>query len=289
MRKTRSFSLLMNQALFAVACLLVVTIALFPASVMLSTALKACDDIFNIPQTWIPRPIAWRNLVDVWHLLPLVSLGRMFTNSLIVALGTTALTMLLVVPAAYAMAKAEFAGKQAMSLLLLTLQMFSPVVIILPLYRIMLKLHLLNTYWSLILMDSLFLSSFAAWLLMGFFEAIPRDLERAATMDGCSSLQLLTHIFLPLATPGLVVTAIYCFIGAWNEFFFAYTFMASDVMNPLMVGIYRQYAANPLSNMAPPWNTLMSASLYSIVPPIILFMLIRRHLVGGLTAGAMKM
>jgi multiple sugar transport system permease protein len=283
-------SLLLNQVFFAAACLLAVMIALFPISIIVSTALKTRDKIYTLPQTWIPRPIAWNNLVDVWSYWPTTSLAAMFVNSLTVALGVAILTMLLAVPAAYAMAKAQFAGRQVMSLVLLSLQMFSPVVIIQPLYNLMLKLHLLSTYWSLILIDSLFLSAFATWLLMGFFQAIPRDMEKAAIMDGCSTWQVLTRIFLPLAAPGLVVTAIFCFIGAWNEFFFAYTFISSDRMSTLMVGIYRLYAAGNLyKDAVPPWNMLMAMSLYSILPPIFLFMIIRRYLVRGLTSGAVKL
>jgi multiple sugar transport system permease protein len=284
-----SLSLLVNRALFALVCLVAAAIALFPPTIQVSTALNTRGKILTIPQTWIPQPVAWQNLIDVWSFVPTVSLGTMFINSLIVATGATLLTLVLAVPAAYAMAKARFAGRQVMALLLLSLQMFSPVVIILPLYKFLLDLKLVNTFWALMLMDALFLSAFATWLMMGFFQTIPRDMEKAAIMDGCTPVQLLTRIFLPLAAPGLVVTAIYCFIGAWNDFFFAYTFTSSDSMNTLMVGIYRQYASTYLLNQVPPWHMLMAMSMYSILPPILLFMLIRRFLVRGLLTGAMKL
>jgi multiple sugar transport system permease protein len=287
MKRHGSLASLSWRALFALACLGVVLITLFPFTIMATTALKTRDEILNTPQTWLPQPVAWDNFLTVWEFWAAVPLARLFANSAIVASGATLLTLALVIPAAYAMAKAHFAGRQVMSLLLLTLQMFSPVVIILPLYRIMLRLHLLNTYWALILMDSLFLAAFAAWLLMGFFAAVPRDVERAAIMDGCSRGQLLWRIFLPLAAPGLVVTAIYCFIGAWNEFFFAYTFTSSDQMNPLMVGIYRLRSASFLDYKVQ-WHYMMAMSLYSILPPIVLFTIIRRYLIRGLTAGAVK-
>ena len=287
MRSRLSLRSVISKLLFALACLLAATIVLIPLFVLVTTALKNQYDVLSIPATLIPRPFVWSNLVDAWHFLPSVSLARMFLNSIVISTGATLLTMLLAVPSAYAMAKAEFAAKQVMSLVLLALQMFSAVVIILPLYKFLLRLGLINTHAGVILVDAIFLSSFATWLLVGFFQAVPEDLEKAAVMDGCSSWQVITRIFLPLAAPGLVVTAVYCFIGAWNEFFFAYTLLASDRLGPLMVGIYRQRGASSYE-LAPHWEMLMTMSMFSVIPPALLFMMIRRHLVGGLATGATK-
>jgi multiple sugar transport system permease protein len=208
-------------------------------------------------------------------------------NSIILGLGGTAYTMVLVVPAAYAISRVDFSGKNFMIFLLLLIQMFSPVIIIVPLYQLLERLNLIDSITGLVLVNSVFAAAFSAWLLSGFFEEIPKDLEKAAIMDGCSSTQILRSIFIPLATPGLVVTAIYIFIWIFNEFLFAFTFMSSNKMQVFVAGIYQMLSYNPDQNLN--WSMIMMAGLESILPVTILFMAIRRYLIRGLMSGAVKM
>lgn len=262
----------------------IIFVILLPLWVIFSTAVKTIGDVFNSPATWIPRPLVLRNLIDVWSFLP--NLRNYYLNSIKLSLGTTIYSLLLVIPAAFAISKARFRGKTMMIFLVLWIQMFSPVMIVLPLFKILDRLHLLDQLLGLVLVDSVFGAAFSTWLLSGFFDAIPENLDRAAIMDGCTSIQVLRHIYVPLATPGLVVTSIYIFIRIWNEFLFAYTFISSDAKNVFSVGIVRLFSVAPDHEIS--WHMIMSASVFSIIPVTVLFMFIRRYLMRGLLAGAVK-
>lgn len=270
---------------------LIVIFSLFPATVMLSTALKSLPDVYQSPATWIPNPPQWGNFVKIFTGVNAPDGSRIpfltwFYNSIKVASLTTLFGLLVIIPAAYALAKMSFVGKQILIFLLLAIQLFAPVIVILPLFNIVVELGLLDTHLSLVLVNTVFVSAFATWLLAGFFGSVPSELEDAAVIDGCNSFQLLTYIFLPLVTPGLIVTAIFMFIYTWNEFLFAFTFINRDHAYTFMVGLYTMLSASAVSSVQ--WNFVMMSSFYSSLPILILFLLIRRHLVRGLMSGSVK-
>jgi len=253
---------------------------LFPFYVMLVTSLKPMSEIFSIPPTWLPRAPTLASYLDVWRAAPL---GRFFLNSLVIALGAAALTLLCAVPGGYALARYRFPGRTLLLYGILVTQMFSPVVVIITLFKVLTAYRLLNTYFALIVTNAAFALAFSLWMLTGFFQSVPREVEEAGLIDGCTTTQVVCRILVPLAAPGVATTVIYTFIMAWKEYIFALTFISSTRMQPLTVGL-----ASYIGRFTIEWNHLMAGSLMATLPVIVLFLLVERHLVKGLSAGAIK-
>jgi multiple sugar transport system permease protein len=253
---------------------------LAPYVVMVCTALKPERELRLTP----PRltPIEWRpgNLLEV---LGDPSFQGWLYASLVVALISTALVVLAATPAAYYTARHRFPGRSAFLLLVLVTQMFSPTALVVGLYREFFELGLVDTYAALILTNAAFNLAFAIWILRAFFTAIPREIEEAAAVDGCGRVRTLVRVVLPLSLPAIVTAVIFAFIAAWNEYIVALTLMADPARKPLTVGITSYVTA-----YVQHWNHLFAASVIAIVPVVVLFALIERHLVGGLTAGSVK-
>lgn len=255
-------------------------VLLFPIFVMLSTSIKTLNEVYQVPPVWIPATVTWRNFAEIWVKYPL---STYMLNSLIIGVGTTCLNLLAATPAGYAVARLQFRGRHAFMLLLLLIQMFSPIVVLIPLFKIMAALHWLDTYWSLIVTNTVFTLAFSTWMLASYFRAIPAEIEEAALVDGCGRAQAILRVAIPVAAPGVVTTIIYVFITAWNEFVFALTFISRTEMRTLTVGLYTF-----IGRWAVQWHYLMAAALVGVVPVVILFMLVERHLVRGLALGAVK-
>jgi multiple sugar transport system permease protein len=247
---------------------------------MVFTAVKPAAELRIAPPRLLP--IAWRsgNFLEV---LADPSFQAWLRVSLVVALASTAIAVLAATPAAYYTARHRFPGRSAFLLLVLVTQMFSPTALVVGLYRQFFELGLVNTYAALILTNAAFNLAFAIWILRAFFASIPREIEEAAAVDGCGRLRTLVQIVLPLSRPGLVTAAIFAFIAAWNEYIVALTLMTDPDQRPLTVGI-----ASYVTAYVQHWNQLFAASVIAIVPVVVLFALIERHLVGGLTAGSVK-
>jgi multiple sugar transport system permease protein len=203
--------------------------------------------------------------------------------SLEVAGGATVVVLLAAVPAAYYTARQRFRGRGLFLLVVLITQMLQPTALIVGIYKEFLSFHLVNTIWSLILVNSGFNLAFAVWILNAYVGAIPVELEEAAMVDGSSRLGALRRITLPLAMPGVVTALIFTFIAAWNEFVVALTLTTGSAVMPLTVRLdsfIGQYTVD--------WQHLFGASVVATIPVLILFALIERRVVGGLTAGSVK-
>ncbi|HYG58415.1 MAG TPA: carbohydrate ABC transporter permease [Symbiobacteriaceae bacterium] len=259
---------------------LVLIVSLFPFLYMASTALRPRAEIFRYPPAWLPQVWAWRNFVDIWTAVPL---ARYVLNSVIIAGGSTVLNMLCAIPAAYALARLKFRGRKLLRHLLLTTQMFSPIVLIIGLFKLVVAAHLQNTYLSLIMTYAALSVAFSVWFLAGYFEAVPEEIEQAAQVDGCSRLGALTRVVLPMSAPAIIAALVFAFIWAWNDFMIALTFVSTPEMRPLTLGIY-----SFLGQYLIEWHYLMAASLVTVVPVVLLFFSIEKYLVKGLTAGAIK-
>jgi multiple sugar transport system permease protein len=262
------------------AGLTVAVLVLAPYLVMICTALKPEGELRATP----PRltPIEWRPGI-VLEVLGDPSFQGWLTASLVVALASTAIAVLAATPAAYYTARHRFPGRSAFLLLVLVTQMFSPTALVVGLYREFFELGLVDTYAALILTNAAFNLAFAVWILRAFFAAIPREIEEAAAVDGCGRIRVLTRIVLPLSLPAIVTAVIFAFIAAWNEYIVALTLMTDPARKPLPVGITAYVTA-----YVQHWNHLFAASVVAIVPVVVLFAAIERHLVGGLTAGSVK-
>jgi len=259
----------------------VVTLAfLGPYLVMLLDALRPSGDVLDSPPTLLPRTWQFSTFGTV---LSDPRFLAWLKTSLLVAGASTVLVLVVAVPAAYFTARVRFPGRRAFLLLVLITQMFSPTSLVVGLYREFFELSLVNTYLAIILTNAAFNLAFAIWILQGFFASIPVDVEEAAFLDGCGRVRTLTRIMLPLTRPGLVTAVIFAFIAAWNEYVVALTLMQSDDRKPLTVGI-----SSYVTGYEQHWDELFAGSLVAVVPVVILFAVIEKHLVGGLTAGSGK-
>jgi multiple sugar transport system permease protein len=260
--------------------LAVTAIFVAPYAVMLLDALRPSGDVLASPPTFLPRTWQWNTFGTVLGDERFIAWLK---TSLLVATSSTAIVVVVAVPAAFFTARFAFPGRTAFLLLVLVTQMFSPTSLVVGIYREFFELNLVNTYMAIILTNSAFNLAFAIWILQGFFSSIPRDVEEAANLDGCGRFGTLRHIMLPLIRPGLVTAVIFTFIAAWNEYVVALTLMQDDAKKPLTVGI-NSYVTGYEQH----WDQLFAASLIAIVPVVILFAVIEKHLVGGLTAGSVK-
>jgi multiple sugar transport system permease protein len=269
-----------RSSLLAAAGAATAAFFLFPYAVMLFTALKPDTELVSIPPRLLPEDWTPANFLDVWEAAPI---AQHLKVTLIVASVSTVLTVCAAAPAAYYTARHEFAGKRAFMLLVLVTQMFSPIALLIGLYREFLHIGMVDSYWALVITNAAFNLAFTIWILNAYFKNIPAELEQAAWLDGCTRRQALTRIVLPLATPGLVTAVIFCFIAAWNEYVIALTLINTTENQPLTLGVTAFIGLNETE-----WQFLFAASLIAIVPVVILFGLIERYLIGGLTAGGVK-
>ena len=280
MENTKSGKKTIARVLLYLAVIIICLITLYPYFVTICTALKSRAEIFSTSGTVFPIHAIWSNLIDVWSRAPMASYMR---NSILIAGGSTLLAMLCGIPAAYALSRMKFKGQTAFLGFVIVSQMFAPVVLLIGIYKVMMSLHLTNSIVGLIFINAAFNQAFAIWLLRGTFMSISSEMEQAATIDGCNRVQALIKILLPVAAPGIVTALIFVFINAWNEYTVALTLISTDTFKPLTVGINIFNGYNMIE-----WQYLFAASLYAIVPVVILFVGIEKNLVGGLTSGGVK-
>lgn len=258
----------------------VAIVFLLPYVVMVLDSLRTSRDVKTTPPSFLPRQWQWDTYAQV---LGDERFRAWLQTSLVVAIGSTVLVVLVAVPAAYMTARYRFRGRMIFLVVVLVTQMFSPTALVVGLYRQFFELNMVNTYGALILTNAGFNLAFAVWILHGFFSSIPTEVEEAALLDGATRMQVLWRVMLPLTRPGLVTATIFTFIAAWNEYVVALTLMIDDDKKPLTVGM-RSYITGYEQN----WDQLFAASVIAVVPVVILFAIIERHLVGGLTAGSVK-
>jgi multiple sugar transport system permease protein len=252
----------------------------YPYINMFLTSVKSHDELYATPTTYLPRVWQWRNYIDVWDNAPIASFLK---SSLIVSLSATILVLIVSVPAAYFISRYRFKMRGPFLLLVLATQMFSPTALIIGIFREVDFFKLLDSYLALIILNAGFNLAFAIWLLSGFFSSIPVEIEEAALIDGCTRMQALRRVTLPIALPGLVTAVIFTFVAAWNEFTIALTIMSSVDKKPIPVGITQFIGQYDIA-----WEFLFTSTIIAIIPVVILFISIEKYLVGGLTAGSVK-
>jgi multiple sugar transport system permease protein len=266
-----------------VLTLLTVFVAV-PVYVMLSSSLKPLQDVAG-EFHWIPGGLTIRPYIDIWSTVPL---AHYFMNSLIVAGAATVCSVVIAIFAAYAVSRHEFRGKRVFTVTVLSTQMFPGILFLLPLFLIYVNIGnatgiaLFGSRGGLILTYLTFSLPFAIWMLIGYFDSVPRDLDEAALVDGCGPLGALFRVVVPAAVPGIVAVAVYAFMTAWGEVLFA-SVMTNDTTRTLAVGLPAYATQNEVY-----WNQIMAASLVVSVPVVAGFLLLQRYLVAGLTAGAVK-
>lgn len=255
---------------------------LMPFIEMIRVSLRPMSHLMTAEFSWWSDDFSLQAYHDMWKTVPL--LGRYIFNSIFIASAVTVITMIVVVPAAYAYARLDFPFKALSLGGFLAVNMFTGAVLLIPLYRVLRSLGMLNTYWAMIIPGVAFLIPTGIWLLRSYLEKIPRELEEAAFVDGASRLYTLRRVVIPLAIPGLIVVGTAVYIGAYaQQFLFAVTFNNRTELQPLPAGLYEFIGYQDVV-----WNQMMAAALTGVLPVMLFFLFLQKYLVAGLTAGAIK-
>lgn len=244
------------------------------------SAFKGREEIIRSTPTLVPETFTLSNFEQLFQATDYPIFLR---NSAIVAVGTTVVTLLLSLGAAYGLYRLRVPGGSRIAAAILLSYLIPGTLLIVPLYSMLADLHLIDTYAGLILVNVAFTAPFCTWLLRGFILSVPRDLDEAAAIDGAGPLRTMAQIVLPLLAPGIATVSVYSFVFAWTEFVFASQFVVSSSMQTLPIGlsaIVGQYTVN--------WGLVMAGTLFTLLPTIVLFAFVGRHFVGGLIAGATK-
>ncbi len=268
------------RAMLYLVVSLICIFILYPYFVMFCTALKSREEIFAMNGTIFPIKALWSNFADIWSRAPM---GKYMVNSILIACGSSLIAMACGIPAAYALARMKFKGDTAFLGFIIVSQMFAPVVLLIGIYKVMSTLHMSNSIIGLIFINAAFNQAFTIWLLRGTFMSISEEMEQAAKIDGCNRMQSMFKVLLPMAAPGIVTTLIFIFINAWNEYTVALCLISTDTLKPLTVGINIFNGYNIIE-----WQYLFAASIFAIIPVVIMFMSIEKNLTSGLTAGGVK-
>jgi len=255
-------------------------IMLFPLYWMVNTALKPNSEVFALPPTFYSEN--W-SLDAFRSLLANKPIGRYFLNSLIVAGGTTIVSLMLASLAAYGLTRFQVRIETLVILSLLFIKMLPEALLVVPFFGLIASVGMLNSYIALIAVYCSFALPFAVWMLIGFFRAIPRELDEASIMDGASRFQTFWVVVLPLAGPGLAAVAMVTFLTAWNAYLWSLVLTTDPRMYVLPVGIATLKGEYQIQ-----WNELMAAAVIAVLPVLAIYSVFERHLVAGITAGAVK-
>lgn len=267
--------------LLTIVGVLCTLILIFPLYWVVVSSLKGTVELFSSPPTLFPQQIDWTPYIanfvqnqDIWHYIG---------NSVQIALGTMLLSLVLGAPIAYALARLPVQGKNAFLLALLVVQMFPSIMLALPLFVMFSRIGLVNSLPAVILAVTTRTLPFAALILRPFFLSLPRELEDAAAIDGCTLWGTFYRIILPLSRPGLVTVAVLTFLMGWSDFLFPLSLISDDTKRPLTLGLYKF-----ISEYGTRWNDLMAVSVVSALPVILVFIFAQRYITSGLVAGAVK-
>jgi ABC-type glycerol-3-phosphate transport system permease component len=262
----------------SVVVLLVVVIA--PFYWIFSASVKPTQDILAPVPSFLPQTFT---LEHYDKLLASSNFPRYMVNSGVVAVLTMVITVALSVMAAYALYRLDFPGRRWLVRLILATYIFPGILLLIPLYGMLSQLRLIDTQWALVIINVTFASPFAVWMLQAFFQAIPYEVEEAAALDGASRLTIIWRIFLPLTAPGIASIAIYAFISSWTEYMFASVLILSDANRTLPVGL-----AGIIGQYQVDWGLLLAGATVTTLPVLVLFSIVGRSFIEGLTAGATK-
>jgi len=267
---------LVSGIILFLGCLMV----LGPIYWMVITSFKSVQEIFRIPLTMFPHQFqfdAYKTIVSEY------AFGTFFKNSTIVVVSATILTLVVATFAGFGCSRFTFKGRTMFLVFILVTQMFPSAIMLIPYFKILKTYGLINEYLGLILVYISFQTPLCTWLMYGYFQSIPKELDDAAAIDGLGKFRTFGQIVLPLSLPGLASTAIYSFVNSWNEFQFALVLTTSDQMKTVSVGIGQMIEDTKVN-----WNEMMAASILASIPLILIFLFFQNFFFAGLTAGSVK-
>jgi multiple sugar transport system permease protein len=268
-----------EKVIVAILTILVVLFFMLPIFWLVTTSFKFGREAFAIPPKWIFFDFTLRNFQEV---LQTTKINQFLLNSIIISVGATALSLLLGVPAGYAIARSRSRVLSSSAYFFLLLLMVPPIAMLIPFYLIMRDLHLLGSYASLIILDTVFDAAFVVWMMRSYFADVPREMEEAALVDGASRFMAFWRVALPLSIPGVVASALYVFIFSWNDFLFA-LMLTSPATKTMPLGILASFSSVEIS-----WGKMAVMCLFTILPALIIALFLNRYFVEGATMGASK-
>lgn len=265
-----------------IAGLIVLVVFMLPYLIMFFGSVKSKTEIRSVDPTFLPQEWHWENYVNMWSTseTPLV---QNLISTIIIALGATIVVVLVALPAAYYTARFRFRGRMVFLFLVIVTQMLQPAVLTSGLFRQFIAFGIMDTWLAMILVNAAFNLSFATWIMHSFFAGIPKEVDEAAQLDGAGRLTVLFRINLPLVWPGIITAIVFTFVSAWNEFAASLVIMQTAGNQPMSVALTKFVGQYETS-----WHYVFGVSIVAIIPVIVLFMLIEKRLVGGLTAGSVK-
>jgi multiple sugar transport system permease protein len=253
---------------------------LLPIVWMFSTALKTQMQTFQIPVRLLPDEPTFAAFIDMWSHRPYL---RYLLNSLVVSMSSTVVALVVSSLAAYALSRFRFRGNRVLLLAMMSTQMVQMVVLVIPYFIIMSSISLYDTLAGLVVTYIGWVLPYSIWILKGYLDSIPLELDEAAVIDGCSPVQVYWKVIVPISVPGIVAAGMLSFMVAWNEFTLAYVLISSDRNLPIGVGIAFLFGEYSVA-----WNELMAAGLVAAAVPVLVYVFASKYLVSGLTAGALK-
>jgi len=269
-----------QDLVIVIVTFLVIGIMLFPFFWMVVSSVKPPDELLSRSIRFVSGQFTWRNYKGIFE----AGFLQFILNSILVCSISTGLCVYLIaLPAAYSISRYKFPGKSLIVVIMGFTQMFPWIILVTPVFMFFCIFHLVNSYLGLIITYVAITVPFSIYMLMGYFETIPKNIDDAAAIDGCSPLGTIFRVILPISSPGLVAIATYTFAITWNEFLFALTLMVQTEKKTVPVGI-----ANFLGQYSADWGVVMAASVVAAIPTVIFFTIIQRRLVGGLLAGSLK-
>lgn len=264
------------------AGLVVLVVFTLPYLIMFFGAVKTKPQIRSVDPTYFPTEWRWENFVTMWS-TPETPLPQNMISTIVISTLATALVLVVAMPAAYYTARFVFPGRMVFLFLVIVTQMLQPALLTSGLFRQFLALGLIDTWAAMIFINAAFNLSFAVWIMHSFFAGIPREVDEAAQLDGAGRLTVLFRINLPLVWPGIVTAIVFTFVACWNEFAASLVILSTAGNQPLSVALTKFVGQYETS-----WHYVFGVSLVAIIPVVVLFMLIEKRLVGGLTAGSVK-
>ncbi|WP_254431420.1 carbohydrate ABC transporter permease [Agromyces sp. Marseille-P2726] len=264
------------------AGLIVLVVFILPYTIMFFGSVKTKAQIRSVDPTYFPTEWHWENYVNMWS-TPETPLVQNLISTIVISVFATLLVLAVALPAAYYTARFRFPGRMVFLFLVIVTQMLQPAVLTSGLFRQFVAFGIIDTWAAMILVNAAFNLSFAVWIMHSFFAGVPKEVDEAAQIDGAGRLTVLFRINLPLVWPGIVTAIVFTFVACWNEFAASLVILSTAGNQPLSVALTKFVGQYETS-----WHYVFGVSIVAIIPVVVLFMIIEKRLVGGLTAGSVK-